>query len=613
MKAFFISLFLWIGLASFAQVAVNTDGTPANNSAMLDVKSTDKGVLLPRMTLTQRDAIINPAEGLMIYCSNCGTNGSLSIYTNGKWRTFSACFLASPVAGTPVLDLDQITWVWEPVTGADGYKWSPGNIYETAVDMGSITQKSESNIVCDTTYTRYVWAYNDCGVSDPKILTADCSPGAPCPGLPSFVYGGKVYNTVQIGSQCWMKENLNIGAKINGSQSQSNNGMIEKYCYNDSDSLCDIYGGLYQWAEVVQYLNGATNNNFWNPIPCGYVQGVCPDGWHIPSDEEWCTLTVFLDSTVNCNIFEGTGTDVGGKMKETGTTHWSSPNTGATNVSQFSALGSGYNFAGESFNGLGFNALFWSSTEREDSPIDAISREVFYNQSYIRRNSGYKSASSAVRCLKDSNSQVSLPTVTTTNITDITSTTASAGGEVTSDGGSSIIVRGVCWSTSPGPTLSDNYSANGTGSGTFSSNLAGLHPVTLYYVRAYATNCIGTTYGNEVHFNSQLWNCGSPITIHHVAGTVAPVTKTVTYGTVTNVPGEPTKCWITSNLGADHQATAVNDTTEPSAGWYWQFGRKQGYKYDGNLITPNTGWVIPLEGNDWQVANDPCALELGSG
>jgi len=108
--------------------------------------------------------------------------------------------------------------------------------------------------------------------------------------------------------------------------------------------------------------------------------------------------------------------------------------------------------------------------------------------------------------------------------------------------------------------------------------------------------------------------CGSSIVIYHVAGAVAPVTKTVTYGTVTNIPGETSKCWITSNLGADHQATAVNDATEASAGWYWQFNRKQGYKHDGTTRTPNTTWISSIsENSDWNAAYDPCTLELGSG
>ena len=108
--------------------------------------------------------------------------------------------------------------------------------------------------------------------------------------------------------------------------------------------------------------------------------------------------------------------------------------------------------------------------------------------------------------------------------------------------------------------------------------------------------------------------CGIAVTINHLAGVVAPVSKTVSYGTVTNIPGEPAKCWITSNLGADHQALAVNDATEASAGWYWQFNRKQGYKHDGTTRTPNSAWIAVIsENSDWVAASDPCTIELGTG
>ena len=108
--------------------------------------------------------------------------------------------------------------------------------------------------------------------------------------------------------------------------------------------------------------------------------------------------------------------------------------------------------------------------------------------------------------------------------------------------------------------------------------------------------------------------CGSSFTVGHVAGTVAPVAKTVTYGTVKNIPGETAKCWITSNLGADHQATAVTDATEASAGWYWQFNLKQGFKHDGTTRTPGTTWISSInESSDWTLPNDPCSLELGAG
>ena len=112
-----------------------------------------------------------------------------------------------------------------------------------------------------------------------------------------------------------------------------------------------------------------------------------------------------------------------------------------------------------------------------------------------------------------------------------------------------------------------------------------------------------------------LFSCGSPITINHDSlGGVAPVNKTVTYATVTNIPGEPSKCWITSNLGANHQATAVNDGSEASAGWYWQFNRKQGYMHDGTTRTPSATWISSIiENSDWTAANDPCSIELGDG
>ena len=108
--------------------------------------------------------------------------------------------------------------------------------------------------------------------------------------------------------------------------------------------------------------------------------------------------------------------------------------------------------------------------------------------------------------------------------------------------------------------------------------------------------------------------CGTSITINHAAGSVAPVSKTVTYGTVTNIPGEPTKCWITQNLGSTKQASAVDDATESAAGWYWQFNRKQGFKHDGTTRTPATTWITSISENSyWVAANDPCTLELGNG
>lgn len=188
---------------------------------------------------------------------------------------------------------------------------------------------------------------------------------------------GKTYNTVLIGTQCWMAQNLNIGAKIIGTLNQTNNGVIEKYCYNDDDANCAIYGGLYQWDEAMQYVTTEG------------VQGICPTGWHLPSDAEWTTLTTFL----------GGDAVAGGKMKEVGTAHWFAPNTGATNSSGFTALPSGYSGDYGYFGDLAGFAYFWSSSQKDGT--------VAWNQ-YLNSNSEYvyelyhsKPHGFSVRCLKD--------------------------------------------------------------------------------------------------------------------------------------------------------------------------------------------------------------------
>jgi hypothetical protein len=129
--------------------------------------------------------------------------------------------------------------------------------------------------------------------------------------------------------------------------------------------------------------------------------------------------------------------------------------------------------------------------------------------------------------------------------------------------------------------------------------------------------------GKPVYYDGVTWRnydgtlnwsgCGDPIEVIHIAGPIAPINKSVSYGTVTGVTGEPDKCWITSNLGADHQAISMDDATEPSAGWYWQFNRKQGYKYTGTTVIPTWNPASIDEDSDWLPANDPCSIELGAG
>ena len=143
------------------------------------------------------------------------------------------------------------------------------------------------------------------------------------------------------------------------------------------------------------------------------------------------------------------------------------------------------------------------------------------------------------------------PIVITTIVSDITKTTASTGGTVTSDGGSEIIVFGVCWSTSPNPTTSSNKTSNVTGSGSFTSNMTGLTANTKYYVRAYATNSTGTSYGNEVTFTTNDINkAATAPTLTTTVVTSITETSAVSGGNITDDGGGDITargvCWSAS-------------------------------------------------------------------
>jgi uncharacterized protein (TIGR02145 family) len=223
------------------------------------------------------------------------------------------------------------------------------------------------------------------GLSDTEVynLTVGQSYGVPCPGIPTVTYEGQIYNTVQIGTQCWLQENLNVGSMINGSQNQANNQVIEKYCYNNDPANCTTYGGLYQWNEMMQYFSTPG------------VKGICPDGWHIPTDGEYCTMTQFVDPTVDCGIIGWSGTDVGIKMKSTA--GWYGGGNG-TNISGFTALPGGSLNTNGNFNYVTMSASLWSSSE---SGSNAWPRGLGHDDAGIRRVSYNKSYGFSVRCVKN--------------------------------------------------------------------------------------------------------------------------------------------------------------------------------------------------------------------
>jgi uncharacterized protein (TIGR02145 family) len=187
---------------------------------------------------------------------------------------------------------------------------------------------------------------------------------------------GNVYNTVTIGTQTWIKENLKSAHYVDGT------AIPLCWYHNDSATNANTYGALYTWAAA---MNGEASSS---ESPSG-IQGVCPTGWHLPSDAEWTTLTDYL----------GGEAVAGGKLKETGTTHWQSPNTGATNESGFTALPGGYRGSYGTFDGIGTYGSWWRSTE--DDTYSALGRGLNYDRSDVYRGSGYERDGLSVRCLWD--------------------------------------------------------------------------------------------------------------------------------------------------------------------------------------------------------------------
>jgi uncharacterized protein (TIGR02145 family) len=181
-----------------------------------------------------------------------------------------------------------------------------------------------------------------------------------------------------------MGENLNVGTRVDGSKYQTDNGKIEKYCYDDNEDKCDIYGGLYQWDESMKYHPQDTGT-------IGSTQGICPDGWHIPTYKEWNTIQNDLG-----------GYEVaGGKLKEIGFANWAVPNTGASNETGFTALPGGMLNEGKIFETISNYGYWWTATLHTGS-LDVAS--FFYLEStsaYLGANANGIYTGFSVRCIKD--------------------------------------------------------------------------------------------------------------------------------------------------------------------------------------------------------------------
>jgi len=211
----------------------------------------------------------------------------------------------------------------------------------------------------------------------------------PCPGMPQVVYEGVTYHTVQVFNQCWMKENLNAGVRIGGTENSSDNGIIEKYCYGDVEDSCATLGAFYQWNEMMAYAT----------LPGS--RGICPPGWRIPTDDDWKILEGVSDSLykVGDPAWDSSGVrgvTAGFTLKSPA--HWENEGNGS-DIYGFTVPPSGYRDSWGYIFGYGHAASYWCADQLD--AVNAWSRGFGCHGREVSRFDMEKVSGYSVRCIRD--------------------------------------------------------------------------------------------------------------------------------------------------------------------------------------------------------------------
>lgn len=271
------------------------------------------------------------------------------------------------------------------------YRWDWNG--DGTFDTPYLSDSTATQIYTDTGSYHIILEVKDAdGLTDTisqRVLVYNPFPGyAPCPGIPTVSYAGQTYNTLKIGSRCWLKENLNVGTMVPSSSGQQQNTTIEKFCFNNNPVNCQVYGGLYQWDEAMAWGSPG--------------QDICPLGWHVATDADYKHLEGMADTQYDTlsGIWDSTGfrgVDAGKILKST--SGWSQGGNG-TNQLFFNALpGGGTYGSGATSVGQGANAMFWTS--QSENTGAAMARFLDAPEDAVYRGAFQKVNAFSVRCVKD--------------------------------------------------------------------------------------------------------------------------------------------------------------------------------------------------------------------
>ncbi|PLX08508.1 MAG: hypothetical protein C0596_06530 [Marinilabiliales bacterium] len=282
---------------------------------------------------------------------------------------------ARPTVTSSIIGEGTLELTWDDVIGASGFKYNTVNDFYSAIDIGltyGLTREFSTDVECGIILDTYIWSYNDCHHSSQTRYE----------GFIEYQFDDTInsekYNTVLIGNQCWMKENLRSSKYANG---------------DDITHLPDESWYLLETDAWVYYDNDPNNN-----IPYGKLyninavfdeRNVCPEGWHVPSDAEWTVLNDYL----------GGQFVAGGKMKIQGTDYWLPPNDAATNTSYFSAYTSGGRYFDGEFNGIHEVCRWWSTTYYSSTGVWC--RHIDYLYPYLWRGGPNEYNGYSIRCIRD--------------------------------------------------------------------------------------------------------------------------------------------------------------------------------------------------------------------
>ncbi|MBQ7489487.1 MAG: fibrobacter succinogenes major paralogous domain-containing protein, partial [Bacteroidales bacterium] len=424
---------------------------------------------------------------------------------------------------------------------------SLGNIYDTI-----------RGLTTNTTYYVYAYATSNVGTAYSTVKTITLS--FTCGISQISDYNNNLYNTVAMGTQCWLKENLRSTNYANGDvitpapTTSITSNIVGYYYHVAGNSANDEARGLiYNWYAV---MHGSASSN---AEPSG-VQGICPDGWHVPSHTEFNSLINYVNSipAYKCN-----STDLYIAKALASTQYFSSTSTVACTAGNDLASNNATGFSmvpvgseGSYQNRSAKDATIWSSTTANNNSDNAYFLRVDYAQPKVnwidqgQKEVDAKSHAYAVRCVFNDTIPFPTPDVRTAAVSNITTNTALAGGRI-ADNAIYVTESGVCYSTSnTTPTISNTkvvIPISDPDSNTFTSTLTSLEAGQTYYLRAYAISITGTFYGEAVSFTTVApFVCGT--------STISDYDNNV-YNTV-QIDGQ---CWLKENLRTTHYSdgTAV--------------------------------------------------------